>query len=144
MGLVVRCSCRESSVTDEQNTQVVSSEHDEETIKRLKRLAKLMDTSIGIPGTKFNFGLDALLGLIPGGGDLAGLAISLYLIAQSRQLNTPRNTQIKMLANTLIDAGIGTIPIVGDIFDFFFKANSRNIDLILRELPVQEEKETNS
>jgi hypothetical protein len=117
---------------EQESTQVVTTDQNEETIKKLKRLAKIMDTSIGIPSTKYTFGLDPLLGLIPGGGDLVGLAISLYLIAQSRQLNTPRKTQLKMIANTLIDAGIGAIPILGDLFDIFYKANSRNIDLLLK------------
>ena len=97
----------------------------------LERLAWLMDRAIRIPGTNFQVGLDAILGLLPVGGDLltglvqAGLA--LYIIGR---YNVPRPVAARMAANVLLDIGLGSIPVVGDLFDAFFKANTRNLQLL--------------
>lgn len=106
---------------------------DAETLKKLNRLrviAKFMDSGWGIPLTKIRFGADAVAGLIPGFGDAGAALISLYIVLEARKLGAPNHLLVKMLANVAIDTGLGTIPVVGDIFDIFFKSNLKNIDLL--------------
>jgi hypothetical protein len=100
------------------------------TLARLQRIARLMDTAWGIPFTRWRFGLDSVLGLVPGAGDAVNLGVGLYTLHLARKLGAPRNLLVKMLANTAADFGLGTIPIAGDIFDLFFKSNMRNIKLL--------------
>jgi Domain of unknown function (DUF4112) len=100
------------------------------TITRLQRLARFMDTAFRIPFTRVRFGADSILGLVPGAGDVIGLGISAYAIMMAHRLGAPRSLILKMLANAGIDAGLGTIPIVGDIFDMFFKSNTKNVKLL--------------
>lgn len=116
---------------------MVDADERERILSELRRVSRIMDSSIGIPGTKYTFGIDSLIGLIPGGGDAAGMLVSLYLIARARRLGLPKRTLAKMVGNMLVDAGVGAVPVVGDAFDFFFKANSRNLDLVLRALPPE-------
>jgi hypothetical protein len=99
-------------------------------LARLTRLARLMDTAWHIPFTKIRVGLDPLLGLFPGGGDLVSLAVSAYAITQARKLGAPNALLLRMVVNAAMDAGLGTIPIAGDIFDIFFKANTKNLKLL--------------
>ncbi len=98
-------------------------------IQRLRALAKLMDAAITLPGTEFRFGLDPLLGLLPGLGDVASVAISAFIIDHARRLGAPRALLSRMAANVAADLAIGAIPIVGDAFDFAFRANMRNMRL---------------
>lgn len=116
---------------------MIDADERERILSELRRVSRIMDSSIGIPGTKYTFGIDSLIGLIPGGGDAAGMLVSLYLIARARQLGLTKRTLAKMVGNMLVDAGVGAVPVVGDAFDFFFKANSRNLDLVLRALPPE-------
>ena len=103
-------------------------------LRRIRKIAKLLDTAIGIPGTKFRIGLDPILGLLPGGGDLIGGMISAYMIylAASFGLEQPKITQ--MVKNIALETFVGFIPIVGDIFDFYFKANIKNLDILEQHL----------
>lgn len=104
-----------------------------ETLKKLNRLrvlAKFMDSGWGIPFTKVRFGADSLIGLVPGIGDAGAAMVSLYIVLEARKLGVPNHLLVKMLANVAIDTGLGTIPIVGDVFDMFFKSNLKNIDLL--------------
>jgi hypothetical protein len=89
-----------------------------------------MDQAFGVPGTKWRFGLDALFGLVPGLGDIAGGLIAVYALRVARQLGAPSVIQLHMLTNIAIDASVGTIPLVGDLFDFVFKAQTRNLALL--------------
>ena len=89
-----------------------------------------MDSGWGIPFTKIRFGADSVAGLIPGFGDAATAIISLHIVNEARKLGAPNQLLVKMLANVAIDTGLGTIPVVGDIFDVFFKSNLKNIDLL--------------
>jgi hypothetical protein len=100
------------------------------TLARLQRLAKLMDTAWGIPFTRLRFGLDSVLGLIPGAGDAVNLGVGLYSLYLARKLGAPGSLQARMLANTAIDFGLGSVPLLGDIFDLFFKSNVRNLKLL--------------
>ncbi len=104
-----------------------------ETLKilnRLKLLSRFMDAGWGIPGTKIRFGADSVLGLVPGAGDLVGMAISLYVVVKAYELGAPNNILLKMVGNVAIDSGLGVVPVLGDIFDVFFKSNIRNVDLL--------------
>jgi Domain of unknown function (DUF4112) len=104
-----------------------------ETLKKLNRLrvlAKFMDSGWGIPFTKMRFGADSLIGVVPGIGDAGAAMVSLYIVLEARKLGVPNHLLVKMLANVAIDTGLGAIPIVGDVFDIFFKSNLKNIDLL--------------
>ncbi|MGZ8162756.1 MAG: DUF4112 domain-containing protein [Methylobacter sp.] len=99
-------------------------------IKQLERWAWLLDNSIRIPGTSIRMGLDSLIGLIPGIGDVTGGALSSYLLLQAVSSGIPSVVIARMVANVVFDTLIGMIPLVGDIFDIAFKANQRNIELM--------------
>jgi hypothetical protein len=103
-------------------------------VERLEALAKIMDSALAIPGTNIRFGLDAVIGLVPGVGDLIAGAISTYLIWEAKRLGASRWLVMRMLANTTIDTVIGSIPIVGDAFDVLFRANRMNMALLRAHL----------
>jgi Domain of unknown function (DUF4112) len=102
----------------------------QERIARLDALASLLDTAFVLPGTNVRFGVDALIGLVPGIGDAITTALSLYLIHEARQLGAPRHVLIRMLANTALDGMVGAVPLVGDAFDVMWRANRRNMRLL--------------
>lgn len=102
----------------------------EQLSKKLDKLAWLLDNSIKIPGTSWKIGLDGVLGLIPGIGDLAAGTLSTYILYQAVKLKVPKAIVARMTLNVLLESVIGVIPVVGDIFDFAFKANQRNVDLM--------------
>lgn len=97
---------------------------------RLRALAHLLDDSIRVPGTRMRFGVDALIGLIPGFGDAAGAAISAYLLLEAGRMGVPRPTLLRMAGNVALEAVVGTIPVLGDLFDAGWKANLRNLRLM--------------
>ncbi|MDD5578364.1 MAG: DUF4112 domain-containing protein [Methylobacter sp.] len=99
-------------------------------IKQLERWAWLLDNSIRIPGTSIKMGLDSLIGLIPGIGDITGGALSSYILLQAVSTGIPPVVVARMAVNIVLDTLIGMIPLAGDIFDIAFKANQRNIGLI--------------
>jgi hypothetical protein len=104
--------------------------HKEHLRKKLGRLAWLMDSSITIPGTQVSFGLDGLIGLIPGIGDTAGAIVSSYILAEAAQMGAPKSVLLKMAFNIGLDAILGIVPILGDFSDFVWKANQRNVLLL--------------
>jgi Domain of unknown function (DUF4112) len=106
-------------------------------LNRLTRMAKLMDTAWGIPFTKIRFGFDSVVGLIPGAGDAVNLGVSLYSLILARKLGAPNSMLVRMAANAGIDFGLGSIPVVGDIFDLFFKSNTRNLKMLTEFLAKQ-------
>jgi len=106
-------------------------------IARLERFSKLTDSSIGIPFTKFNIGLEAVIGLIPVIGDAAGLMLSSYVLVEAQRLGVSKRIKSKMIINMLIDFVGGLVPFFGDIFDAFFKANTRNTRLLKKHLDRQ-------
>ena len=99
-------------------------------VARIDGLATLMDTAFLVPGTNIRFGLDAVLGLLPGFGDLLGSAISLYIVKEARALGAPPWLVARMLANVAVDGVIGAVPLVGDLFDVAWRANRRNLALL--------------
>ena len=106
-------------------------------IARLERFSKLTDSSIGMPFTKFNIGLEAVIGLIPVIGDAAGLILSSYVLIEAQRLGVSKRIKTKMIINMLIDFVGGLVPFFGDIFDAFFKANTRNTQLLKKHLNKQ-------
>lgn len=97
---------------------------------QVRRLAKLMDAQFRLPGTQFRFGLDGILGLIPGAGDLGTFAVSGYMLVIMARNGASGFVLARMAVNVIIDALIGSIPLIGDLFDFAFKANTRNLRLM--------------
>ena len=106
----------------------------EEKLIRLRQLSKNLDESFTIPGTKIKFGIDALLGLVPGGGDLVSSVFSLYILRAAIKMKLPKSAVLAMISNILLDTTIGIIPIIGDIFDIFWKSNKRNLKIIEKHL----------
>src|SRR5690606_11008614 len=99
---------------------------------RLRSLARLLDIAVRIPGTNVRVGLDPVLGLIPGVGDAAAGALSTYVILLAWRTGAPTSVLLRMLGNVGIDAVVGTVPLLGDLFDVGFKANARNVALLDR------------
>ncbi len=97
---------------------------------RLRSLARVLDSAVTIPGTGFRVGADSILGLIPVVGDLAGAALSGYIVLASARLGAPASTLLRMLVNIGIDTGVGSIPLLGDMFDVAWRSNMRNVDLL--------------
>jgi len=108
------------------------------TLNRIRRLSRLMDTAIGIPGTRFRIGLDPIIGLIPGAGDLISTSFSAYIIFLAARFGLPRQVLTQMIFNIALEAVVGSVPLVGDLFDAFYKSNIRNLDLLERQLRVAE------
>jgi Domain of unknown function (DUF4112) len=100
------------------------------TLNRIRRLSRLMDTAIGIPGTKFRIGIDPIVGLIPGAGDLIATAFSAYIIFLATRLDIPGKDLRKMIFNIGLEAVVGTVPLIGDWFDAYFKSNIRNLSIL--------------
>ena len=99
-------------------------------VRNLERLAKLMDSQFRIPGTNIKFGLDALIGLVPGIGDLTTFIISGMILSVLAKNGASGFVLARMTLNIILDALIGSIPILGDIFDVAFRANERNLKLM--------------
>ena len=102
----------------------------ESPVKNLEWLAKLMDSQFSIPGTKIRFGLDAIIGLIPGAGDFASFVVSAIMLSTLAKRGASGYLLARMTANIVVDALVGAIPVLGDIFDVAFKANERNMKLM--------------
>lgn len=99
-------------------------------MERLEALASLMDSAVVIPGTNIRFGADAVIGLIPGIGDLVTAGIASLIILEARRMGAPTHVIARMIGNVALDGMVGTIPVVGDLFDVAFRANLRNMRLL--------------
>ena len=104
------------------------------SLKRLRQLSHLLDNAIPIPGTGVRFGLDPILGLLPGGGDMASGLMSIYIVFEGARMGLPAATIGRMGFNIVLDLLTGTLPVLGDLFDVAWKANSRNVTLLERHL----------
>ena len=100
--------------------------------EQVRWAAHVLDSVFRLPGTNRRFGVDALIGLVPGLGDAAGLALSSAVIVQAIRLGARGATVARMVLYAAVDAAVGSIPVLGSIFDFAFKANTRNIALLER------------
>lgn len=108
------------------------------TLGRIRKLSRLMDTAFRIPGTPFRVGWDPIIGLIPGLGDAIATAISAYILFLAIRFGLPRNLLGWMVFNISLEAVVGTIPLIGDLFDAFYKSNIRNLALLEKHLQVTE------
>jgi hypothetical protein len=99
-------------------------------LDRLDMLATVFDTAFILPGTNVRFGVESLVRLLPGVGDVIASALSCYLLYEARRLGVPRLLFARMLANVVLEGTIGAVPIAGDAFDVFFRANRRNVALL--------------
>jgi hypothetical protein len=97
-------------------------------------LATLLDTAFVIPGTNIRFGIDALIGLVPGIGDAITTALSLFIVREAHALGAPKHLVARMLVNVAFDGALGLVPLVGDAFDVAWRANRRNVDMLRRWL----------
>ena len=107
---------------------------DRPAVTRAKGLARVLDDLIRIPGTNIGIGLDPIIGLIPGVGDMAGGLLSTYILMVAARQGVPTSVLLRMLGNIAVDSLVGVIPVLGDVFDFGVKANRRNVDLLERFL----------
>jgi len=105
-----------------------------ERIARIDALATLLDTAIVIPGTQIRFGLDAVIGLIPGIGDVITTIMALFIVSEARALGAPPLVIARMIANVALDGVVGAVPLAGDVFDAAFRANRRNMALLRAHL----------
>ena len=108
-------------------------------LEEIERLAWLLDSSIRIPVINYRVGIDGLLGLIPGIGDFVGLILSSYVWLRGVMLGVSVRTTFVMAFNILVETIVGLIPFLGDLFDFVWKANERNLHLIKRDLGYHSE-----
>jgi hypothetical protein len=99
-------------------------------LRRVRWLSNLLDERYRIPGTTYRIGLDGLLGFLPGIGDTIGTLLSLYILFEAIRLGLPGTTLLRMVANIGLDTVVGTIPLVGDVFDIVWKANQKNAALL--------------
>jgi hypothetical protein len=104
----------------------------EQGLGALRKVAQILDSAFVVPGTSYRVGLDPILGLVPGLGDLVSPLFALGILWQARDLAIPRIVQLRMIFNVAIDALVGSVPLVGDLFDFAWKANNRNLALLER------------
>jgi len=99
-------------------------------LERLRAMSRLLDSAFTIPGTQYRFGLDALIGLVPGLGDAVSAVFSGYIILQASRLGAPKSVVTRMIANVALDTLVGWVPILGDLFDVAWKSNLRNVALL--------------
>jgi len=104
----------------------------------LRKVAHLLDSAFVVPGTSYRVGLDPILGLVPGLGDLVSPLFTIGILWQARELAIPRVVLLRMILNVAIDSLLGAVPVVGDLFDFAWKANNKNLALVERH--AQEER----
>lgn len=112
----------------------VAAPSEDAAVRRLQTIANLLDSAFVIPGTKQRVGIDAIIGLIPGLGDVATTLLSSYIVWEARNLGVSRFALARMLANLGIHAAIGSIPVIGDLFDAFFRVNQRNMRILRAQL----------
>ena len=106
-------------------------------MRRVRVLAQLLDNSITIPGTKRKIGLDPIVGLIPGIGDLIGAVLSAYIILEAARADVSGFMLMRMVTNVALDTWLGSIPVVGDVFDAMWKSNIKNVSLLERHVAKQ-------
>ena len=106
-------------------------------MRRVRVLAQLLDNSITIPGTGRKIGLDPIVGLIPGIGDFIGAVLSAYIILEAARADVSGFTLVRMVTNVAFDTLLGSIPVIGDVFDAMWKSNTKNVSLLERHLSRQ-------
>ena len=102
--------------------------------RRVEAMERVLERSFTLPGTNQQFGLDALVGLVPIAGDVISAAMGLYLVWEARNLGMPKWQLARMTANVGFDSLLGVVPLAGDLLDFFYRSNSRNLKIIRKHL----------
>lgn len=110
---------------------------EDERLRRLNALGQFLDNAIRIPGVGYRVGYDAVIGLIPGVGDLIGFGLSIYIVLAATRYRLPASTLLRMVLNVGLEALIGMVPLLGDLFDAAYKANVRNLDLLRAHLAAR-------
>ncbi len=105
-----------------------------DALRRMEMMANLLDNAFVVPGTKQRVGIDAIIGLVPGIGDIVTTVLSSYVIWEARNLGASRVAIARMLSNLAVHATIGSIPVIGDVFDAFFRVNTRNMKIMRDQL----------
>jgi hypothetical protein len=100
------------------------------SLQRIDMLARLFDTAFMLPGTNIRFGIESIMRLVPGVGDVAASALSCYLLYEAHQLNVPSHVFARLVANVAIEGVVGAVPLIGDLFDVGFRANRRNVKIL--------------
>lgn len=111
---------------------------DEAAVRRMRFVARLLDDSVRVPGTRLRVGLDPILGVVPGAGDAIAAALSIYIVLESARLGVPFLTLLRMVANVSLDFAVGSVPLLGTLFDAVWKANRQNLRLALSHLEGRE------
>lgn len=99
-------------------------------LERARTVSRLLDDAIRIPGTQFRIGLDPIFGIAPVSGDLVAMVASLYIVFEGVRADLPRKTLLKMVSLVVVDAVVGSVPVLGTVFDAFWKANRRNVAIL--------------
>ncbi|AEH35670.1 DUF4112 domain-containing protein [Halopiger xanaduensis] len=107
---------------------------DQSALDRMHVVARVLDEGMRVPGTNFRFGLDPIVGILPGAGDTAVGVVSLYIVAEAARLGVSLSTLGRMLANIAVDVIGGSVPVLGVLFDAFWKSNKWNVVLALEDL----------
>lgn len=123
-----------SPVSSTDSVALQLTEPERHRLERVERLATLLDNAIPIPGTRFRIGLDPLLGLLPGLGDALGALASAWILVEAARLGASRTVLARMLYNIVVDTLIGAVPGAGDLFDFVWKSDAKNVALLRRHL----------
>jgi len=110
-----------------------------DSLRRVQVVATLLDEALRVPGTNFRFGIDPIVGMIPGLGDLLGGAASAYIILEAARAGAPASVLLRMTMNVGMDTLVGAVPLVGDLFDFAWKSNTRNVRLLARHVEAPAE-----
>ena len=113
---------------------VIPGSAERRRVEALQRWAGILDAAFRIPGTQIRFGLDALIGLVPGAGDAVAGLFSVAIVLQAARMGLPRVVIARMVLNSLLDLLVGAIPLIGDLFDVAWKANLRNVTLLDRHV----------
>jgi Domain of unknown function (DUF4112) len=100
------------------------------SLERLDRLSRLFDVAFVVPGTNIRFGVEAILRLVPGIGDVAASSLSCWLLYEASRLGVPRHILFRMIANVVVEGVVGAVPVAGDLFDIGWRANRRNVGLL--------------
>jgi hypothetical protein len=122
------------SAPEVHSTELRLSPSERRRYDRLERLALLLDDAFPIPGTSWRIGIDPLLGLAPGVGDALGAAASAWILIEAVRFGISRAVLLRMLYNIVVDTAVGAVPGAGDLFDFAWKSDSKNMTLLRRHL----------
>jgi len=117
----------------------VPAEVDNAVLQRMDVAATVLDDGFRVPGTDFRFGVDPVLGVLPVAGDTVATALSLYIVLEAVFAGVSLFTLVRMVFNIAVDYAAGLVPVVGDLFDAYWKANRRNVNLAARDLAKQAE-----